>query len=112
MQRYPRDAGLYNNLGVLLANMKHDEQAIRAYEQAIELEPGEVLFYRNLSILLEQLGRGQEAEQLQLRAESAGLQWEETPNPDAPIPEERTIRWEHLPTVHYPMPAILKDLRH
>lgn len=58
----PSDAGAYNNLGILLRNLKHYEEAEASYRKAIVLKSSLVQAYSNLGILLADLKRHTEAE--------------------------------------------------
>jgi len=49
--------------------MQRYPEALRSYEQAIELEPGESLFYYNTSVVLAKLGRLEETRQAYEKAQ-------------------------------------------
>ncbi len=56
-------------MGFLLELMQRYPEALRSYERAIELEPGESLFYYNTSVVLAKLGRLEETRQAYEKAQ-------------------------------------------
>ena len=56
-----REASYHNNLGVILREAGHLEEALTSYSSAIELRPDYAEAYCNLGIALKELGRAEEA---------------------------------------------------
>ncbi|OQY28361.1 MAG: hypothetical protein B6244_07600 [Candidatus Cloacimonetes bacterium 4572_55] len=53
----PNDSGAFNNLGVVFFNKKFFDDAIEAFEQALDVDPQNTLARRNLRIALQKSGR-------------------------------------------------------
>ncbi len=60
------------NLGIALINLKHYQEALNAYEQAIRLDPNDAGFYTNKGSALQNLGRTEEAKQTFEKARQLG----------------------------------------
>jgi Flp pilus assembly protein TadD/uncharacterized UPF0160 family protein len=58
----PNDAEGYNNLGVLLKNLKRDDEAEKEYREAIRIDPNLAEAHANLGVLLKDLKCDDEAE--------------------------------------------------
>ncbi len=58
---YSHDAGVYNDLGLHLAEMRRWDQAIEALEKATELDPFTSKYHNNLGLVLAMSGRFDEA---------------------------------------------------
>jgi len=58
---YNHDAGVYNDLGLHLAEMRRWDQAIEALEKATELDPFTSRYHNNLGLVLAMSGRFKEA---------------------------------------------------
>ena len=56
-----RDAGTWNNLGVVLVRQGSWAEAIEAFRRAVKLEPGHAEAQRNLAVALDRRGRPTEA---------------------------------------------------
>lgn len=57
----PSDAEAWAGLGVMLAQQRHPQEAFAAFRQALQLDPLNVLFMRNLALSEVMLGRRDEA---------------------------------------------------
>jgi tetratricopeptide (TPR) repeat protein len=65
-------ADAHNLLGLSLAMLDRPDQALAAFEQAVALNPGYVEAHLNRSVLLNQLGREDEATESMVRAGELG----------------------------------------
>ena len=57
----PDDAGVFNDLGNLLVIAEQPEEAVEAYERALELDPARLATHFNLGLVLQQLGQSRKA---------------------------------------------------
>jgi len=60
----PNLAEVHNNIGAAFANLEQPDQAEQAYRRAISLKSNYITAYRNLSILLGEVGRLAESQRL------------------------------------------------
>jgi len=51
----------WHNKGVSLRRLGRDEEALRAYRRAVEIEPDDALAWNNKGVSLRRLGRHEEA---------------------------------------------------
>lgn len=59
----PANALALNNLGAVLAELKRYEDALKSVKQALDLMPGELMFYRNLKIIYVSSGQADKFEE-------------------------------------------------
>lgn len=57
----PNDSVAYNNIGVLLSELKRDEEAIQSYDQAIKINPNYYRSYLNRGVSLKAIKRNNES---------------------------------------------------
>jgi tetratricopeptide (TPR) repeat protein len=57
----PNDTASYQNKGDVLADRGKYEEALLAYEQALQLDPGKAMIYNNKGVALADLGKYEEA---------------------------------------------------
>jgi tetratricopeptide (TPR) repeat protein len=72
---YPREAFAYNSLGSALLRLGQYEQAVKPFQQAIELDSGFIPSYSNLAATLLALNRNDEARDVLKQAANRGLEF-------------------------------------
>lgn len=56
LQTHPGNALAFNNLAVVLAKLQQYDEALRRVKSAIDIDPDELMFYRNLQMIYVQSG--------------------------------------------------------